>query len=81
MKINELVQSLLTWIKNLGASKQKSVAAIPAATRPSIYATGLWESNAALPTDITIGTFFAQANPRQQPIIEAQSLSNSKDFF
>jgi hypothetical protein len=81
MKINELVQSLLTWIKNLGGSKQQSVAVTPATTRPSIYATGLWETNAVMPSDVTVGAFFVQDNHRQQPSTETQSLANAKDFF
>jgi hypothetical protein len=77
MNINKLVQSLLAWIKNLGASKQQSVAVTPETTRPSIYATGLWETNVALPSDITVGAFFTQQNHST----EVQSLANAKDFF
>jgi hypothetical protein len=80
MNINELVQSLLAWVKNLGGSKQQS-AVTPETTRPSIYATGLWETNAAMPSDVTVGAFFAQENRRQPPSTETQSLANAKDFF
>jgi hypothetical protein len=81
MNVSKLVQSLLAWFKNLGGSKQQSVAVTPATTRPSIYVTGLWETNAAMPSDVTVGAFFAQENRRQQPSTETQSLANAKDFF
>jgi hypothetical protein len=77
MNINKLVQSVLAWIKNLGGSKQQSVSVAPKTTRPSIYATGLWETNAALASDITVGAFFSQENHST----EVQSLANAKDFF